>query len=217
VRTIPHGKTDGYLVMATTKGTVKRTALEQFKNVRRNGLRAITLDEEDELAWVLWASGSEDIMLVTARGMGIRFKQDQIRAMGREAAGVRGIRLRKGDSVIRMDLVGNKNNDLLVVTEHGFGKRTPLAEFRVIGRGGMGVTAAKLTAKTGDLVAARVVGDGDAEAIMMSAEGLVTRTDVKSIRETGRAAQGVIVMRLNKGDTVTSMATLSAAEELQTD
>jgi DNA gyrase subunit A len=116
-----------------------------------------------------------------------------------------------------MDLVDDKNKDLLVVTEHGFGKRTPLPEFRVIGRGGMGVTAAKLTSKTGDLVAARVVGDGDAEAIMMSAEGLVTRTDVKSIRETGRAAQGVIVMRLNKGDAVTSMATLSAAQELESD
>ncbi|HZU14834.1 MAG TPA: DNA gyrase subunit A [Chloroflexota bacterium] len=211
VRTIPHDRTNGYLVMATTHGTVKRTALDQFKNVRRNGLRAITLDEGDELAWVTWAEGTEDIMLVTRKGHAIRFAQDQARSMGREAAGVRGIRLRKGDSLVRMDLVRSGSRDLLVVTERGFGKRTPLGQFRRIGRGGQGVTAVNLTSKTGDLVAARVVGEDDAEVILMSAEGLVTRTDVMSIRETGRAAQGVIVMRLNNGDTVTGMATLNAA------
>jgi DNA gyrase subunit A len=212
VRTIQHGKTDGFLVMATTKGTVKRTALDQFKNVRRNGLRAITLDEGDELAWVTCSDGNEDVMLVTRLGQAIRFPQQQVRAMGREAAGVRGIKLHESDQVIRMDLVDDPKGDLLVITEHGFGKRTPLKEYRKQSRGGLGITAAKVTAKTGELRAARVVDDDDAEVIMMSSEGLVTRTEVKTIRETGRAAQGVIVMRLNKGDNVVSMATLNASE-----
>jgi DNA gyrase subunit A len=212
VLTTPHGKQDGYLVMATTDGTVKRTALDQFRNVRRNGLRAITLDEGDELAWVTCASGSEQIMLVTRKGMSIRFPQDQLRSMGRDAAGVRGIKLRAGDAVIRMDLVTEKSSDLLVVTEKGYGKRSPMDEYRVQSRGGQGIAAVKLTSKTGELVASRVLDGDDPEVIMMSAEGLVTRTDVKSIREISRATQGVIVMRLNKGDTVTSMATLDAAE-----
>ncbi len=212
VLTTEHGKQDGFLVMATTNGTVKRTALDQFKNVRRNGLRAIILDEGDELAWVTDASGSEQIMLVTRKGMSIRFPQTQLRSMGRDAAGVRGIRLRNGDSVIRMDLVTEESTDLLVVTERGYGKRSPLREYRVQSRGGQGIAAVKLTAKTGDLVASRVLDGDDPEVIMMSSEGLVTRTDVKSIREISRPTQGVIVMRLNKGDTVTSMATLDAAE-----
>jgi DNA gyrase subunit A len=154
-------------------------------------------------------------MLVTAKGMAIRFDlADQVRPMGRDAAGVRGIKLRKDDAVIRMDLVNDQSEDLLIVTENGFGKRTPLEEYRQTARGGIGVATVKLTAKTGNIVAARVVGKDDAEVIMMSCEGLVTRTDVKSIRETGRATQGVIVMRLNKGDSLCSMATLSASEEL---
>jgi DNA gyrase subunit A len=200
--------------MATTHGTVKRTELEQFRNVRRNGLRAITLDDGDELAWVAVADGKEDIMLVTRKGQCIRFNQKLVRAMGREAAGVKGIVLRRDDSVIRMDLVKDSSRDLLIITENGYGKRSPLDEYRPQGRGGQGITTAKVTPKTGNLVAARVVGEDDAEVIMMSAEGLVTRTEVMSIREIGRATQGVIVMRLNKGDAVCSMATLSRSEEM---
>jgi DNA gyrase subunit A len=214
VLTLPKGQTEGFIVMATTDGTVKRTALDQFKNVRRNGLRAITLEEGAELAWVEIASGDEDVMLVTRKGHSIRFPQEQVRSMGREAAGVNGIKLRKEDHVIRMDLVGKESKYLLVVTEKGYGKRSPLNEYKDQRRAGQGMSALKLTAKTGDLVAARVVGEDDAEVIMMSVQGLVTRTDVRSIRRTGRATQGVIVMRLNKGDSVVSMATLSKAEEI---
>jgi DNA gyrase subunit A len=214
VLTLPKGQTDGFIVMATTDGTVKRTSLDQFKNVRRNGLRAITLEEGAELAWVEVASGDEDVMLVTRKGHSIRFPQEQVRSMGREAAGVNGIKLRKDDHVIRMDLVGKESRYLLVVTEKGYGKRSPLNEYKDQRRAGQGMSALKITAKTGDLVAARVVGEDDAEVIMMSVQGLVTRTDVRSIRRTGRATQGVIVMRLNKGDSVVSMATLSKAEEI---
>ncbi len=214
VLTIPKGKTGGFLVLATRNGTVKRTSLEAFKNVRRNGLRAITLDDSDELAWVSMAEGDEDVMLVTKLGHSIRFDQEQVRSMGREAAGVKGIRLRQGDSVIRMDIVAKTDRYLFVVTENGYGKRSPLTEYKVQRRGGQGMAATKVTPKTGNVVAARVVNEDDGEVIMMSVQGLVTRTDVKSIRRTARATQGVIVMRLNKGDTVCTMATLSAQDEM---
>ena len=212
VLTIPKDQTSGFLVLATTNGTVKRTPLQAFRNVRRNGLRAITLDENDELAWVEASEGDEDVMLVTRNGYSIRFDQHQIRSMGREAAGVRGIRLRSEDQVIRMDLVRAESTHLLVITENGFGKRTRLPEYHRQGRGGMGSIAAKPNAKTGKLVGARVVDKEDAEVIMMSVQGLITRTEVKAIRQTGRAAAGVIVMRLNKGDSVCSMAALNASE-----
>ncbi len=158
ILTLPKGETSGFVVMATTNGTVKRTALEQFKNVRRNGLKAITIEEGDELAWVEIAQGNEDVMLVTRKGHSIRFPQEQVRPMGRDAAGVNGIRLRKDDHVIRMDLVGNESKYLLVVTEKGYGKRSPLDEYKDQRRAGQGMSAVKLTPKTGDLVAARVVG-----------------------------------------------------------
>jgi DNA gyrase subunit A len=209
VLTLPHGKTGGFMVMATTNGTVKRTPLEAFKNVRRNGLRAITLDDDDELAWVEVAEGDEDVMLATRNGNFIRFRQGEVRSMGREAAGVKGIKLRTNDKVIRMDLIGASSKHLLIVTEKGYGKRSPLTEYKIQRRGGLGASAAKISTKSGAVVGARVVGDDDAEVIMMSVQGLVTRTGVKSIRQTGRATQGVIVMRLNKGDAVSSMATLS--------
>ncbi|MBV9278483.1 MAG: DNA gyrase subunit A [Chloroflexi bacterium] len=211
VVTLPAGKTSGYLVMATTEGTVKRTDLEQFRNVRRNGLRAITLDDGDELAWAKVADGDEDVMLVTRQGNSIRFAQEEVRPMGREAAGVKGISLRAGDAVIRMDLIGKGSTHLLVVTNKGYGKRSPLSEYKVQRRGGQGMAATKVTPKTGNIIAARVVNGQETEVIMMSAEGLVTRTDVKSIRETARATQGVIVMRLNKGDELCSMATMNGS------
>jgi DNA gyrase subunit A len=214
VLTLPTSRTTGFMVMATTDGTIKRTPLEAFRNVRRNGLRAITLHDEEELAWVKVAEGNEDVIIVTLKGHSIRFNQSQVRSMGREAAGVRGIRLRKGDTVIRMDLIGPDSTHLISVTEHGFGKRSPLSEYKNQNRGGQGMAGAKVTAKTGNIVGARVVGGEDAELIMMSAEGLITRTDLTSVRETGRATQGVIVMRLNKGDTLCSMATMNAAEEI---
>jgi DNA gyrase subunit A len=180
--------------------------------VRRNGLRAITLDDGEELAWAEVAEGNEDIMLVTHQGYSIRFPQEQVRPMGREASGVKGIALHKNDSVIRMDLVNDKATHIVLVAENGYGKRSPLREYKIQRRGGQGTTAIKLSDKTGNIVGARVVGQDDAELILMSAEGLVTRTDVKSIRQTARSTQGVIVMRLNKGDVLTSMATLNKAE-----
>jgi len=213
VLTLPAKQTSGYMVMATTDGTVKRTSLDQFRNVRRNGLKAITIAEGEELAWAEIAEGDEDIMLVSRKGLIIRFPQEQVRPMGREAAGVKGITLRNDDLVIRMDLVSGNDENLLVVTENGYGKRSKMSQYKIQRRGGQGTTVTRVTPKTGNIVAARVVRDENTEVIMMSVQGLVTRTDVHSVRETARATQGVIVMRLNKGDTVVSMATLPATEE----
>ena len=213
VLTLPAKQTSGYMVMATTDGTVKRTSLDQFRNVRRNGLKAITIAEGEELAWAEIAEGDEDIMLVSRKGLIIRFPQEQVRPMGREAAGVKGITLRNDDLVIRMDLVSGNDENLLVVTENGYGKRSKMSQYKIQRRGGQGTTVTRVTPKTGNIVAARVVRDENTEVIMMSVQGLVTRTDVHSVRETARATQGVIVMRLNKGDAVVSMATLPATEE----
>jgi DNA gyrase subunit A len=212
IRTVPSTQTEGYLIMATRKGTVKRTELGQFRTVRRNGLLAITLDEGDELAWVKVSNGDEDIILVTKRGQAIMFEQEQVRPMGRQAAGVRGIRLDDSDEVIHMDLA-RPNASLLTITERGYGKRTPLSEYRKQLRGGYGITTAKITAKTGPIVAARVVDGGDSELILISAAGMVTRIDARSVREAGRATQGVILMRLKADDKVTSVATISHEPE----
>jgi DNA gyrase subunit A len=212
IRTVPSTQTEGYLIMATRKGTVKRTELGQFRTVRRNGLLAITLDEGDELAWVKVSNGDEDIILVTKRGQAIMFEQEQVRPMGRQAAGVRGIRLDDSDEVIHMDLA-RPNASLLTITERGYGKRTPLSEYRKQLRGGCGITTAKITAKTGPIVAARVVDGGDSELILISAAGMVTRIDARSVREAGRATQGVILMRLKADDKVTSVATISHEPE----
>jgi len=143
----------GYMVMATRRGVIKRTALSEFRNVRRNGLIAVNINEGDELVWVRASGGTEDIILVTSDGRAIRFPQDDVRSMGRVATGVRGIRLRENDQVVTMDLV-REGAELLTVTEKGFGKRTQLSEYTAHGRGGQGVYAMQVTEKTGSLVAA---------------------------------------------------------------
>ncbi len=210
--TVPSGQQAGYLVMATRNGTIKRTDLSQFQNVRRNGLIAISLNEGDELAWVKVSGGEEDIIIVTRNGQSIVFEQEQVRPIGRPGAGVRGIRLGDGDEVIHMDLV-QPNSALLIIMEGGYGKRTPLNKYRKQLRGGRGTTTARITAKTGKIVAARVLDGSDEELILMSASGMVTRIDTKSVRTAGRATSGVILMRLKRADKVVSVATLNKADE----
>ncbi len=199
-----NGLREGYLVLATRRGVIKRTPLENFVNVRKNGLHAITVDPEDELAWVEAAQGDEDIMLVTTDGRAVRFAQDRVRSMGRTAAGVHGIKLRNGDSLVAMGLA-KPNHDLLVVTQRGIGKRTPVDEYRQQGRNGQGVYTIKNVDKVGNIVAASIVS-ADMEMVLMSAGGQVIRQSVNMVRQTGRNTQGVRVMSLNEGDTVVSMA-----------
>lgn len=202
-----------YLVMATKDGIIKKTALEEFRNVRRSGLIAITLKKGDVLKSVQKTTGEDEIIMTTKNGQGIRFKEKQIRPMGRGASGVRAIRLKKGDELVGMDAIKiNKEekiktkNYLLVIMENGFGKRTDLKEYRIQGRGGSGIKSAKITPKTGDLIASRVLNDGDEEElIIISKRGQVIKTTISTISVLSRATQGVRIMKLEEGDSVVSV------------
>jgi DNA gyrase subunit A len=203
-----------YLFMCTRNGTVKRTALSQFSSVRSSGLIAITLDEDDELAWVRMTSGDDELILVTEQAKAIRFHESDVRPMGRPAAGVIGIRLGAGDRVMAADVIdaSNRESDLLVVSESGFGKRTALSEFNDQRRGGQGVTAMKLGAKNGKVAGAQIVTP-DQEVMLISGNGVVIRTKVAQISRYGRQTQGVSVMKLAAGDRVVSMTALSEKSE----
>ncbi len=210
------GKT--HLFMVTNQGTVKRTEVSEFDNIRRSGLIAQKLPEGDELKWTLATNGQCEILIVTRKGKAIRFKEDDVRSMGRAAAGVRGIRLGDKDVVVEAAAVyESKISKMLVVMENGLGKMSPVTEYRFQGRGGSGVMAAKLTPKTGDIVGACVLeGDVDADLLCISKKGQTIRMSLKDIPSLGRATQGVIVMRLDSGDKVaTASAVLhdKAAEE----
>ena len=196
-----------YLVLATKHGIIKKTPLEQFEKVRSSGIIAITLDENDELAWVDVASGSDDVIIATALGKIARFHESEVRPMGRPAGGVIGIRLaRKGDEVISMSVV-QPDADLLVLTETGYGKRVPLTEFRVKHRGGQGVGLIALEGrKTGSVAAVQQVTEQDEELFLISSGGQVIRTETNTINRYSSAARGVIVMRLAEGDRVVAIA-----------
>ena len=203
-----------YLFFVTSKGTVKKTSLEEFENIRQNGLIAIKLNDGDNLEWVKPTSGKDDISLVTANGQSIRFGEDGVRAMGRSAAGVRGIRLKGSDTVVGMDVVTSemaKRKDqpqLLVIMENGLGKRTPLDEYKTQGRGGSGIRTAHVSAKTGKVISAKVVDADDKHDLMViSTGGQVIRISIQSVSELGRDTQGVRVMRFKEEkDKVASVA-----------
>jgi DNA gyrase subunit A len=197
-----------YLVMATRKGIIKKTPLEQFERVRATGIRAITIHDEDELAWVGVSSGGDDIILATAQGMLARFEEDEVRPMGRDAAGVIGIRLlkREGDSVVAMSVV-EPEADLLVLTETGYGKRVAIGDFRRKHRGGQGVRLIALEGrKTGLVAAVQQVTEADEELVLISEGGQVIRTETNTINRYSSGARGVIVMRLAEGDRVAAIA-----------
>jgi len=194
----------GFLVMATQNGIIKKTALVDFANVRRTGIIAINLKKGDMLQWVRLSSGSDQIVLSTALGQAIRFKESQIRAMGRTASGVKGIRLKKGDSVVSLGIVAEKadpNTSILTVMANGFGKQTKISQYKVQGRGGSGIKTAKVTSKTGNVVASLLV-EKEQELLALSAKGQIIRTELASIRLAGRATQGVRIMNLNSGDKI---------------
>ena len=204
-----------FLVMVTTKGTIKKTALTDFGNVRRSGIIALKLKPDDLLEWVRPSSGKDDMMIVTAEGQAIRFKETLIRPMGRTAGGVRGIRLKSNDEVVGMDmvepeLVKRKVLELLVVSENGLGKRTELGEYKVQGRGGSGIKTMAVTAKTGKIISARVINNTTEQDVMaVSNNGQVVRTPLKSVSTLGRATQGVRIMRFKEeGDKVASITLL---------
>ncbi len=213
VITLPDFEKGHNLVMATRKGIIKKTPIEQFERVRSTGIRAITVAEDDALAWVAVSSGHDDIVLATRLGNIARFNERNVRAMGREAAGVIGIRLAKqGDRVVGMEVIPSPDADILVLTDTGYGKRVPLSEFMTKkGRANQGVRLIRLEgAKTGDVAAVRIVEETDEELLLISSSGQVVRTDVKTVSRQLAAARGVIVMRLNDGDDVAGIAVFRA-------
>jgi len=202
---------DKYMVMVTKNGRIKKTSLDEFENVRKSGIIAIKLEKGDLLKKVVKTTGNDEIILTTKQGIAIRFKEKDIRPMGRSAAGVKGIRLKKGDEVIGMDVIPaledkKEKQYLLVVMEHGYGKRTAISEYRLQSRGGSGIKTANITGKTGGIVLSYVLEESpdEEDLIVISQKGQVIRTPIKSISILGRATQGVRVMRLDEGDNVAS-------------
>ncbi|MGB3959126.1 MAG: DNA gyrase subunit A [bacterium] len=195
---------DGYLIMATQQGIVKKTDLSEFENIRRNGLIAITLNEGDDLIDVRFTRGGQEVILGTRLGKGIRFSEDDVRSMGRTARGVKGIDLDKDDVVIGMERV-QPDSDLLVVTNKGFGKRTSIDEYPVQRRAGKGVKNIHLTARTGEVVGIKIVKPGN-ELMLVSAQGVMIRLKVDDISQQSRYAQGVTLMRTDEGDDVVAVA-----------
>ena len=211
---IPFNKEDGYkyLFMTTEFGTVKKTAFSDFDNVRRSGLIAMKLQKGDALRWVEPTSGNDEIIITTSDGQAIHFQEKDVRAMGRSATGVRGIRLKKSDKVVGMDIIlkNQKGNQLLIISENGFGKRTDIKSYKIQKRGGSGIKTAKVTSKTGSLIGALVINLDNLEEdlILISAKAQVIRIPLKTISSLGRATQGVRVMKPASGDHVAAITVL---------
>lgn len=203
---VPKGVSRDFMIVATKKGEIKKTAMDEFEVVRRNGLIAMDLEEDDELIGAKLAHADDDVLMITAQGKAIRFTVAELRSASRTSGGVRGIRLAEDDTVVSLNLTP-KDSQLLVVTEHGYGKRTPIDDYPVQSRGGGGVITLKVTEKTGAVAAARVISDHDNDLMLISASGIVIRTDVSTVRIAGRATQGVMLMNLSNGDTVVALAT----------
>lgn len=205
---------NGFLFMATTKGTIKKTALKDYENIRTNGLITIKLDDGDELRWVRGTTGENDIIISTSAGQAVRFNEKEVRPMGRAARGVRGVRLRPNDTVVGMDVVSDPDNQkLIVMATKGYGKMTAATNFPPHKRGGVGVKVAAVTAKTGPIAAVHTLNPAAKEIIMMSTSGQAIRVAVKDIPTLGRATQGVRVMKLNDGDFVASIGIIPEEEE----
>ena len=201
-----------YLLFATKRGVVKKTEFKEYNTpLKADGIIAIKLREDDELVGVRLSDGNDDVLMVSRAGQAIRFHEKDVRAMGRPASGVAGMRLRAGDEVIEVD-IADAEADLLVVTENGWGKRTRVSDYPVKGRGGLGVKTAQLVEGKGKLVGARIVRDGYA-VMLISDGGTVIRMPVDEIKRSGRATQGVIVMRLREGEQVSSLAPVVASED----
>lgn len=193
------------IFFATKNGTIKRTAVSQFKNIRANGIIAIDLSEGDELLQVEVTNGHREIILGASNGKAIRFNEETVRLIGRSATGVRGMRLPDGVSLVGMAVITEENNEVLVVTKKGYGKRTVVDEYRVQTRGGMGVKTLNITDKNGELATLRSVND-NMDLIATTNKGVVIRMHISDISQTGRATQGVRLVRLREDQEVATIA-----------
>ena len=204
---------DGYLFMATTKGTVKKTPLKDYANIRTNGLITINLDDGDELRWIKQTTGKNDVIISTSAGQAVRFNEEECRPMGRAARGVRGVRLRPNDSVVGMDIVCTDDQTLLVISQKGYGKITKAANFPSHKRGGVGIKAAVVTAKTGPIITVQTLEADANEALLISQNGQTIRVALKDIPTLGRTTQGVRIMRLGDSDAVSSIGIMQEAKD----
>lgn len=204
---------DKHLFFATRNGTVKKTPLKEYTNIRKDGLIAIYLREDDELIGVRLTDGNQDILMGTSQGMSIRFSEKDVRPMGRSAYGVKGIHLSEGDSVIGMDVV-DENLDVLIVTAKGYGKRTPVKEYRIQSRGGKGIKTISVTDRNGPMVALKMVSDED-DLMIITASGTLIRTSVDGISTYGRYAQGVKLIHIREDDEVATVARVEKNEDVQ--
>ncbi len=204
---------DAVFVMATRQGRIKRVALEEFEAVRPSGLIAITLADNDELGWVRLSNGNQHIVMVTEQGQSIVFTEDEVRVMGRTAGGVNAMKLMEDDVIAGMDIINpERHTHIFVVTQNGFGKRTPIDQYTVQSRYGMGIRTLARNEKTGPIVAMRCINDDDG-IMLITRSGIVLRTDLTQIRETGRSTMGVTVMDLHNGDEVVGIAVLKPGED----
>lgn len=201
---------DSYLFFATRQGVVKRTSVSEFANIRQNGLKALTLKDEDELINVFLTNGHADIIMGTKLGYSVRFTETDVRNMGRTATGVRGINLREGDQLVGATMIAD-DQEVLVLTEKGFGKRTPASEYPTKGRGGKGIKTLKVAEKNGSLAGLTTVS-GDEDIMVITDTGVIIRTSVANISQTGRSTMGVKVMRLNDEAKIMTFALVDAAE-----
>ncbi len=204
---------DGYLFMTTKKGTIKKTAVKEFLNLRTNGMIAVKLDEGDELKWIQETTGGNDIVISTSAGQAMRFNEQDVRSMGRSAKGVRGIRLRPKDEIVGMDVIRDRGQKLLVMSANGYGKATLAENFPAHKRGGVGIRVASVTEKTGPIIAVHTLDPAAKEIILMSTKGIAIRVAVKEIPTLGRAAQGVRIMRMNDGDAVASLGVVLPGDD----
>lgn len=203
----------GYLFMTTIKGTVKKTPLTDYSNIRTNGLIAIKLDENDELRWIQKTTGDNDVIISTSAGQAIRFNEKDARPMGRSARGVRGVRLRPNDQVVGMDIVDDDSRKLLVISENGYGKATKVANFPSHKRGGVGIKAAVVSTKTGPIIAVHTLDPEASELLIISNNGQAIRVRLSDIPTLGRTTQGVRIMRMSVGDKVSSIGLMPGKDE----
>ena len=208
---LPQGHDDDYAFFITKLGTVKRTKIREFENIRTNGLIALTLKDGDELSNVLTTDGQQNILIATHQGYAVTFNEDDVRAMGRSAAGVRGINLREGDYVVGSGIL-KPEDEVLTISEKGYGKRTAASEYPVKGRGGKGIQTAKIGEKNGPLAGMAVV-DGQSDIMLITTDGIMIRFKTSDVSQTGRSTMGVRLIKVADGNAVASMAVVPAEAE----
>ena len=206
---------DNYLVMGTKSGIIKKTSLDKYENIRKNGLNAINLRDDDEIVGVQITKGSDEMLFVTRNGYSIRFSENDVRDMGRTTTGVKAINLREDDIVVSM-VIAKENEELLVVSEKGFGKRTAISSYTLQKRGGKGLITYKITDKTGNVVGARVVNNLD-EMMLINSNGIVIRINVNDISTTSRNAMGVTLMKTSDDVNIVAVAKINYNSEKSKD